>query len=131
MIKSQPTRTLAEYLALPYTIEVLYDDSDGDPGYVASIAELPGCITQADTFAALEGMIQDAMRAWIEDALEQGHPIPEPRSIETHSGRFVVRLPKSLHRQLADTAEAEGVSLNTLVNVALSEYIGHKRPVVA
>lgn len=129
-IRNAPSkRTVEDYLALPYTIEVQYDDSDGEPGYVASVVELPGCFTQADTFAELQPMIADAMRAWIESALEEGQPIPEPRTSEAYSGRFVVRLPKSLHRQLADTAANEGVSLNTLINVALSEYIGHKRPV--
>ena len=109
-----------EYLRLPYTIEVLRDDSDGQPGFVARVVELPGCITQADSFEELEGMIDAAMRAWIEVALDDGQPIPEPRPLESYSGKFMVRLPKSLHRQLADR---DGVSLNALVNVALAQYV--------
>lgn len=68
-----------EYLALPYTFQVYRDDSDGEEGYVARIVELPGCLTQADSFEELGEMIEDAMRAWIETALEDGQPIPEPR----------------------------------------------------
>jgi len=117
-------RSIEEYLSLPYTVEVYRDDSDGEVGYVARVVELPGCLTQADTFAELEEMIQDAMRAWIETAIENGQMIPEPQILDDYSGRFVVRLPKSLHRQLAERASKEGVSLNSLVAVALGQYVG-------
>jgi antitoxin HicB len=74
-----PKRPIEEYLSLPFTIEVYRDDSDGEEGYVARVLELPGCLTQADSFAELGEMIPDAMRAWIETAIEDGQPIPEPR----------------------------------------------------
>lgn len=117
-------RPIEEYLTLPYTIEVYRDDSDGEVGYVARVVELPGCMTQADNFAELEEMIQDAMRAWIETAIENGQSIPEPQALDVYSGKFVVRIPKSLHRQLAERASREGVSLNALVSVALGQYVG-------
>lgn len=117
-------RPIEEYLTLPYTIEVYRDDSDGEVGYVARVVELPGCMTQADNFAELEEMIQDAMRAWIETAIENGQSIPEPQALDEYSGKFVVRIPKSLHRQLAERASREGVSLNALVSVALGQYVG-------
>ena len=88
-------------------------------GVVAQVIE-----QQADDFTELGEMIEDAMRAWIETALEDGQPIREPRSTDEYSGRFVVRLPKSLHRDLAVAAERDGVSLNALVNVALAKYVG-------
>lgn len=113
-----------EYLTLPYTIEVIREDTVGENGYLARVLELPGCITQADTFAELAAMIEDAMRAWIETALEDGQPIPEPRIVENYSGKFVVRVPRSLHRQLSVAAERDGVSLNTFVNVALAQTVG-------
>lgn len=117
-------KSIEEYLLLPYTIEVYRDDSDGQVGYVARVVELPGCLTQADNFAELEEMIQDAMRAWIETAIEDGQAIPEPQVLDEYSGKFVVRLPKSLHRQLAERATKEGVSLNALVSIALGQYVG-------
>jgi antitoxin HicB len=116
-----------DYLALPYTIEVVKDESDNYSGWFARVVELPGCMTQADTFAELSEMIQEAMVAWIETALEDGQSIPLPRSVEAYSGRFVVRIPKSLHRELVERAEREGVSLNTLVNVALGKAVGQTR----
>lgn len=118
------TRAVDEYLALPYTIEVVRDDSDGEVGYVAKVVELPGCFTQADSFEELGEMIEDAMRAWIETAIEDGQPIPEPRPVEAYSGKFVVRLPRSLHRELAQAAEREGVSLNALISNALAHFLG-------
>jgi antitoxin HicB len=73
------TRASDDYLKLPYTIEVIRDESDGLPGYVARVVELPGCLTQADDFEELGEMVEDAMRLWIETALEDGQVIPQPR----------------------------------------------------
>lgn len=119
------SRTIQEYLSLPYTIELFRDDSDGEPGWVARVTELPGCITQADTFEELEEMIYEAMEAWIQVTLEDGDTVPEPRPIESYSGRFVIRVPRSLHRDLVRCAEREGVSLNTFINVVLARAVGH------
>lgn len=120
-----PPRTVDDYLKLPYTIEVVHDRSDDHPGWFARVVELPGCMTQADTFEELGPMIEDAMRGWIEIGLEDGQPIPEPRLAETHSGKFVVRLPRSLHRELAEAADRDGVSLNTYISVALGRAVGY------
>jgi antitoxin HicB len=117
-------RSTDDYLRLPYTIEVYGDDSDGKVGYVARVIELPGCLTQADNFAELDEMIADAMRAWIETAIENGQAIPEPQTLDDFSGKFVVRIPRSLHRQLSERANREGVSLNALVSVVLAQYSG-------
>jgi antitoxin HicB len=71
-------QTIGDYLTLPYTIEIIRDESDNYSGWFARVIELPGCMTEADTLEGLEEMIQDAMRAWIETALEDGQLIPEP-----------------------------------------------------
>lgn len=117
-------KNLAYYMNLPYTIEITQDHSEDNPGWIASVKELPGCITQADTFEELEEMIKEAMRSWIEVALEDGISIPEPRMEEDYSGKFVVRLPKSLHRDLVELSEEEGVSLNTFVIHTLARAVG-------
>jgi antitoxin HicB len=118
------SRTLEEYISLPYHIEVIRDNDEENPGWVARVVELPGCITQGDTFEELGEMIEDAMRGWIGVALEDGIPVPEPKPVEDYSGKFVVRMPRSLHRQLAEAAEREGVSLNQFINVALGMAVG-------
>ncbi len=43
---------------------------------------------------------------------------------KTFSGKFVVRVPKSLHRKLSELAEQEGVSLNQWINTVLAEAVG-------
>ena len=59
----------------PYHIIVI---TDGD-GYVARVEEWKGCITQADTWEELEGMIEDAMLCWLRTSFEDGIEIPDPR----------------------------------------------------
>jgi antitoxin HicB len=118
------SRTLEDYLSLPYHIEVIRENDEEYPGWVARVIELPGCITQGDTFKELGEMVEDAMRGWIGVALEDGIPVPEPRPDEDYSGKFVVRVPRSLHRQMAEAAEREGVSLNQFINVALAMAVG-------
>ena len=113
------------YLRLPYTIEVIRDVGEEYAGWFARIVELPGCMTQADTFEELGEMIEDAMRAWIQTALEDGQKIPEPRPVESYSGKFIVRVPRSLHRALVEFANREGVSLNMFVSTALGKAVGH------
>lgn len=112
-------RTVEEYLKLPYTIQVTHDVGEDYDVWFARVVELPGCMTEVDTFEELGPMIQDAMRAWISSAIEDGQPIPEPRPTEDYSGKLMVRLPKSLHRELAETAEREAISLNSCVTLTL------------
>jgi antitoxin HicB len=114
------SKTIEYYLTLPYTAEIKHDEDD----WFAKVVELPGCMTWADTFEELGPMIEDAKRGWIEDALEHGDPVPEPRSTEDFSGKVNLRMPKSLHRDLARRAQEEDVSLNQLMVAALARSIG-------
>ena len=54
----------------------------------------------------------DAKKAWLEDALEDGVEIHEPDSLEDYSGQFKLRIPRSLHRSLAEHSRREGISMN-------------------
>ena len=65
-------------------------------------------------------MLEEAKQDWLSAALEDGVEIPEPQSQEEYSGRFNLRIPKSLHRALAISAKREGVSLNQLVTAILA-----------
>lgn len=116
-------KTLDEYLALPYTVEVLHEHAGEQAGWFARVAELPGCMTQADTFAELEAMLADAMRAWITTALDAGLSVPEPDAGEAYIGGPTVRLPRSLHKALTSAAARDGVSLNTFVAAALGRTL--------
>jgi antitoxin HicB len=119
------------YLELPYHVRLVRDSwADGRHGWFAEVEELPGCMTQAETLAEVETAIHDAMRGWIAAQLDNGGSVPLPRedADHTHSGRFLARVPRSLHAQLAAEADAEGVSLNAFVTAALSAAIGWRAP---
>lgn len=110
-------RTLDYYLGLDYPLTI-YHAKEG--GYVAEFEDLPGCITEGETLEEVSQKIEEARRAWIEVAYEDGMEIPLPRTEREYSGKFVVRMPKHLHRRLAEQAEREGVSLNQYVETILS-----------
>lgn len=102
-----------------YQIVLRFIPEDGL--WVAAVPELPGCSTHGKTRAEALANIEEAIDEWVATAQEKGWPVPAPKTgLEEYSGRFVVRLPKSLHRQLARLAEAEGVSLNQYVVYLLS-----------
>jgi antitoxin HicB len=121
-------KTVDDYLKLPYTIEIFRDETDDTSGWVARVVELPGCMTQGDSFAELAEMLDDAIRTWIETALADGDPIPEPRPLTDYSGKFVARVPRSLHRELVQAAGRERVSLNAFVTMALSKAVVQTPP---
>jgi len=60
------------------------------------------------------------MEGWIETKLESGFPVPMPIDAGKYSGKYVVKLPKTLHARLAMEAEREGVSLNQYTLYKLS-----------
>lgn len=73
-------KTIEDYLALPYTLEII---PDGDAWFV-SVKELPGCMTEVDEWDEVLPAIEEAKYLWIELALERGRPIPEPQGIPAH-----------------------------------------------
>ncbi|RJX21853.1 MAG: type II toxin-antitoxin system HicB family antitoxin [Ammonifex sp.] len=104
-----------------YKYQIVFRFIPEDDLWVAAVPELPGCTTHGETKAEALANIEEAIEEWVATAQEKGWPIPAPRTgLEEYSGRFVVRLPKSLHRQLVRLAEEEGVSLNQYVVYLLS-----------
>ena len=99
-----------DYMKIPYRMEIVEDIEEG--GYVASFPDLPGCITCAETLEKVSEMAMDAKRVWIEAAIEDGYEIPLPETENKYSGQFKIRMPKSLHRSLAEHAKEEGISMN-------------------
>ena len=103
-------KTLNEYMALPYKMEIVEDKEEG--GFIVSFPDLPGCITCGETVESAVANAMDAKKAWLEAAMEEGITIHEPDSIEDYSGQFKLRIPKSLHRLLAEHSKKEGISMN-------------------
>ncbi len=86
---------------------------DGGGGWIAEAPEVPGCAAFGETIEEAIEELEESVEAWINVATEDGRPIPEAAPSEyEYSGKFTLRIPRSLHRQLAMQAEAEGVSLN-------------------
>jgi predicted RNase H-like HicB family nuclease len=110
-------KPLEFYLALQYPFRV---DADPDGGYVIEFPDLPGCLTQADEPDEIGPMAEEARSLWLETEFEAGKKIPLPSYPPEYSGKFNLRLPKSLHAQLTQSAEREGVSLNQYVVSLLS-----------
>ena len=104
-------------LALEYPFNVV---ADPDGGYVIVFPDLPGCMTQVETLDEIGPMADEIRRLWIETEFERGNDIPPPSYPEEYSGKFVARLPRSLHRSLAESAKQEGVSLNQYVVTLLA-----------
>ena len=98
------------YMGLNYKIEMIEDRDEG--GYVFACPELPGCLTCADTIEDGLEQIEDAKKCWFIACIENGLLIPEPSSINDYSGQFKLRIPKSLHKELAERSKQEGISMN-------------------
>ena len=102
-------KTLNDYMAMSYRMEIVEDKDEG--GFVVSYPDLPGCITCGETIESAVSNAQDAKRVWIEAALEEEIPIFEPDNLEDYSGQFKLRIPRSLHRLLAEHSKKEGISM--------------------
>ena len=112
-------KDLNYYMGLPYRIEIVREQEEG--GYVLHCPELPGCITSGETVQEGLEMLEDAKKCWFTACLEDGVSIPEPARLEDYSGQFKLRLPKSLHKQLAQRSSEEGVSMNQYCVYLLSK----------
>jgi len=107
----------------PFEVRPLSKDEGG--GYSISFPDLPGCWSDGDSPEEAIANGRDALRAWLSVAQEFGDQVAKPYSVV--SGRFVQRVPRSLHAQLIARAKEEGVSLNTLVVSLVSQGIGRRQ----
>ena len=103
--------------------------SEEGGGFLISFPDLPGCMSDGETIEEAIHNGRDAFLAWISAQADMGREIPMPsyRVPETEppmSGKFVQRVPKSLHAKLAVLAKQEGVSLNALVLTFIAEGVG-------
>ena len=104
-----------DYMALPYTRLVQELNDESGHYFYGRVLELDGCQSTGSTLEELYEDLNEAMEGYIEVKLENNLPIPIPEKTTDYSGKFNVRLPKSLHQRLVIEAAKEGVSLNQLV----------------
>ena len=107
-----------------FTIRELAIDDGG--GFLIEFPDLPGCMSDGETVEEAIANGSDAVKCWITVAKEKGREVPDPGEIENQSGKWVQRVPRSLHARLTKQAKREHVSLNTLVVSILSESLGFK-----
>jgi predicted HicB family RNase H-like nuclease len=101
-----------------YTYRVSWSAEDNQ--YVATCLELPSLSWLAnDHIKALKGVGQ-LVRSVVVDLLASRGQVPEPLAERRYSGRFNLRVPPELHRELAVEAAEHGISLNRLVSDRLA-----------
>jgi RNA polymerase sigma-B factor len=132
---AQQKPAVGGYLELPYHVSVR-SERDGDRSvWCATVDELPGCASRGSTPDQAVDQLRPAMESWLAAALAENReiPVPEGAAVESktapsHKGRFLVRMPSSLHEQLARAAERDQVSLNRFVTDALAGSLARTEP---
>jgi predicted HicB family RNase H-like nuclease len=87
------------------------------------VEELPGCSAHGESAEDAAAAVQKAIAKWIADAQAEGREVPKPRSAASYSGRLLVRMPQSLHAELARAAERDEVSLNQFITGSLASAV--------
>jgi predicted RNase H-like HicB family nuclease len=106
----------------PYTVM-----PDPDGGFFLAYPDLPGCMTQVSDEHEIPHAADEIRALWLESAFAHGMEIPLPRANVEYSGKFLVRVPRSLHHRLAESAAREEVSLNQYVVSLLSMNDANQR----
>lgn len=114
-------------MSMKYSCNVIWSAEDN--AYIATCPEFPGVSAFGDTVEVAVAELQNVLEATIETYQQEGWPLPEPRRLTPHSGKLLVRMPRSLHHELALRAEEEEVSLNTLIVALLSEALARRQSV--
>ena len=109
-----------------YPVEVRPLTPPEGGGYFISFTDFTDCVSDGATVAEAIANGRLALKETIAALRAAGHPVPAPTTATTASGKFVARVPKSVHAKLSSRAKVEGVSLNTLVVSLLSEGLGKK-----
>lgn len=102
-----------------YTYRVTWSEADQE--YLGQCAEFASLSWLAPTPEAALGGIRQVVADVVEDLKVTGEEVPEPISVKSYSGKFMVRVPPDLHRRLALEAAEAGVSLNRLASAKLSQ----------
>jgi antitoxin HicB len=114
--------SLSKLTAYPFEVRPLSAEEGG--GYLVSFPDFCECISDGETIEAALENGRDALKATIAALKAKKLPVPAPNGGSVASGKFVARVPKTVHAQLTTRARAEGVSLNTLVLTFIAQGLG-------
>ena len=116
---------MKQLIDYPFEIKPLSPDDGG--GFLISYPDFAECISDGETVAEAIANGADALKATIAALKANKHPVPLPGSGGVASGKFVARVPKTVHAQLTLRAKSEGVSLNALVLTFIAQGLGTSR----
>jgi predicted RNase H-like HicB family nuclease len=105
-----------------YTFSIFW--SEEDEAFIAICPDFPGVSAFGDTEEQALAEAKIALKLAIETYEEEGWELPKPKVLDKYSGQMRVRFPKSLHAMLAEQAQREGVSINTLVVNYTAQGVG-------
>ncbi len=114
----------AAHADYPFEMRTLSAAEGG--GFLITYPDFTDCISDGETVDEAVRNGQNALQATIATLQANGLPVPVPNSGGVASGKFVARVPKTIHAQLTTRAKAEGVSLNTLVVSLIAQGLGRK-----
>ena len=120
-------KNLDYYMNLKYTTQITEIAVEDGGGYLIEIPLLKGCVSDGETIAEALENIKEAKEEWFKYMLENNLPIPEPTDVSKYSGKFVVRIPKTLHKTISEQSKLEGLSLNQYVANSLAYVAGQKQ----
>jgi predicted RNase H-like HicB family nuclease len=98
--------------------------SEEDEEYIAVVPELRGCSASGETEQGAIKAVKEAASVWLETAKANDIEIPVPLDGEAVSGRYALRMPPDLYREVAFEAKAQGLSLNQFIVHKLSRAVG-------
>lgn len=114
-------KDLNYYLNLPWTYR--FEWSDEDSCYIASVAELKGCMSDGENIEEASHMIKDALKSYIESSLTNGDAISEPPRKESCKGSIIYRTTPEKHCKLLRKAASQGISVNKLIDEAIEKEL--------
>lgn len=115
---------MGKRIEYPFEIRPLSAEEGG--GFLISYPDFSDCISDGATVEEAIFNGRDALKSTIAALKAKELPVPVPNGGSVASGKFVARVPKTVHAQLATRAKAEGVSLNSLVLTFIAEGLGRR-----
>jgi len=110
-----------------YPLAVAPYEDDDFVGYRAFLIDIPAVESLGTTPEEAVADLEDAREEWFAFAQAKGIHIPKPDAAFSqrvdYNGRVTLRMPRSLHQQVAQKAALEGVSLNSFLNSAIERAV--------
>ena len=119
------TEKLQYYMSLNYPSQITKIDETDGGGFLIEVPMLKGCMSDGETVEEAYNNLEEAKKEWFTYMLENNLAIPEPADT-VYSGRFMVRIPKTLHKIITEQSKREGLSLNQYVSNVLAYAAGQR-----